>query len=162
MAIKQAEDFIAGMTMARDRFTHGLKCTPDDRLQWTPGGSAKSALDIAGRLAGFLGFISAGVATGALPEMAGRTPPPPPATRDAATAALEGAFGALIDAARGLSEADLAKSVPAPWGTPMTISQWLYLAQGVSGYFQGQLNYLQLCYGDEDPNMPPSWRPPGS
>lgn len=162
MAVKQAEDFIGAMTMIRDRFTYGLKCTPDDRLQWTPGGSAKNALEIAGKLAGFLGFISAGIATGALPDMAGRTPPPPPPTRDAATTAVEGAFGTIIDAARGLSEADLAKSVPAPWGAQMTIAQWLNAAQGVCGYFQGQLNYLQLCYGDEDPNMPPSWRPQGS
>jgi hypothetical protein len=28
---------------------------------------------------------------------------------------------------------------------------------GVTGYWQGQLNYIQTAYGDMDPNMPPGW-----
>jgi hypothetical protein len=30
-------------------------------------------------------------------------------------------------------------------------------AMSVMGYLQGQLNYCQMAYGDEDPNIPPSW-----
>jgi len=28
---------------------------------------------------------------------------------------------------------------------------------GVTAYWQGQLNYIQTIYGDVDPNMPPDW-----
>jgi hypothetical protein len=39
----------------------------------------------------------------------------------------------------------------------MALGELLLGSIGVIGYFQVQLNYLQLAYGDTDPNMPPNW-----
>ena len=44
--------------MGRSRFLYGLERTPDDRLNWSPGGAARSPLQQADRAAQFLTFVS--------------------------------------------------------------------------------------------------------
>jgi len=158
MATQQVDDFLSGLELGRERFLYGLEQVPDDRLEWTPGGSAKSPLAIAGKLAGFLGFLTHGLGTGAFPDRSGGMPPAPD-TREAARQALEERFTGLRDVVANFTEEDLRKTLAAPWGKVMTKSQWLGSVASIVGYFQGQLNYAQLVYGDENPNIPPSWMP---
>jgi hypothetical protein len=155
MADPQITSFLKGLAMARNRFLYGLDKVPDDRLNWTPGGSAKSALQLAGRLTGFMSMFAGAIKTGEFARPTGEAPPAPE-TRDAAKAAVEGAFARVREGVSGLSGADLERDLTAPWG-PMKLRDLLGGVQSVGGYAQGQLNYLQLCYGDEDPNMPPNW-----
>ena len=68
MAVSQLQPLLKGIGMARLRFLYGLDRTPDDRLNWSPGGEAKTPLAVAGRLTGFLGFFSHLLETGAMPE----------------------------------------------------------------------------------------------
>src|SRR5437764_873458 len=157
MANPLLNDMVATLEMARERFVYGLDKVPDDHLEWTPGGASRNALALAGRQAGFLGFIAHAIRSGAMPERSGGFPPPPE-NRETARAAVEGGFNALIEAVRGLSDEDLKKELTAPWGAKHPIAQWLWFISSVVGYGQGQLNFLQLCYGDEDPNIPPSWQ----
>jgi len=156
MAIPEVASALKSLAMARNRFLYGIEKVPDDRLEWSPGGSAKSALGLAGKLAGFLGFIAYMTEHSAMPDRTGPQPLPP-ATREEARAALEGAFDGLTGVLSALTPADLERTVPTPWGANVPIPDWMHVGNSVIAYHQGQLNYLQLCYGDEDPNMPPDW-----
>ena len=129
---------------------------PDDRLTWSPGGAAGTPLALAGRLADFLGFFSHLVTERTVPERPSE-PPPAPASRDEAKAKVAGAFDRLTKVIENVSQADLPQQIPVPWGGTMPLGELIHGSSGIVSYFQGQLNYLQLCYGDTDPNMPPEW-----
>ena len=156
MAVSQLQPLLKGMGMAERRFLYGLDRTPDDRLNWSPGGEAKTPLAVAGRLTGFLGFFSHLLETGAMPERPSG-PPPSPETREAAKAAVEAAYRRLVTLIEGMREGDLARPLPTPWGTTVPAQEMLGWINGVTAYWQGQLNYIQTIYGDMDPNMPPGW-----
>jgi hypothetical protein len=146
------------MEMARQRFQYGLSKVPDDRLNFSIGGKATTPLQIAGKVGMFMGFIAHGVRTG---EAADRSRMPPmPETREAAIQAVDRGYAAFQDMLASIGETELRRERPAPWGTPMTGEQWLSFAAVVTGYFQGQLNLVQLAYGDDDPNIPPEWKQP--
>ena len=157
MAAVDVNDFVKNLERSRSRFMYGLDCVPDDRLKWSPGGSAKSALELGDRVAGFLGFLSAMVA-GKDPGPRGEQPAGSE-SRDEAKGRINGAFEGLKSTVSGLSDEDLASSRTLPWGEVTTVGALLPGVMSVVGYFQGQLNYLQLAYGDENPNIPPDWHP---
>ena len=156
MAHERLESFHKTLAMGRNRFLYGLDVTPDDRLAWSPGGNAYTPLQLAGRLAGFLGFITHLVQEGAMPENRGELPPPP-GSREEAKERLGAAFDRLAGVAENLSAEELARPVPTPWGEPIAAGGMLKGANQVVSYFQGQLNYLQLIYGDTNANIPPDW-----
>jgi DinB superfamily len=156
MAVNQLQPLLKSMGMARNRFVYGLDRTPDDRLGWSPGGEAKTPLAVAGRLAAFLGFFSHLLETGSMPERPSG-PMPVPESRAAAKSAVEAAFRRLEAQIQGLSEGDLARPMPTPWGTSIPALEMLWFVNSITGYWQGQLNYIQTAYGDTDPNMPPDW-----
>jgi hypothetical protein len=142
------------LEMGKARFLYGLDRVPDDKLSWSPGGAAKSPLHLALKTAGFLRF-TAQICRGVMPERGG--PPEGEPTREQARAAVEAAYGDLIAAARELKPEELGKLVPTPFGVEWPLSRLVWLAPIVVGYHQGQLNYAQMAYGDEDPNIPPGW-----
>lgn len=156
MPIPQVTILLKGLAMGRNRFLYGLDQTPDDRLSWTPGGEAGTPLQLAGRLAGFLSFLGTWVQTGEM-HRGGGEPPPPPATREEAKERLGAAFDRMRQVALDLTEPDLARMMPTPWGEPTPLEQVIVNLPGIVSYFQGQLNYLQLSYGDTNANIPPNW-----
>jgi hypothetical protein len=158
MALAQVQGIIRGLEMGRDRFVFGLEKTPDDRLAWSPGEGARTPLELAGTVAGFAGFMLHVCREAEMPERPAQ-PPPAPASREEAQAAVTGALNNVIAYVSGMTEADLAKLVPVPWGQKIPAGEFAGMFGTVLGYFQGQLNYLQVCYGDKDPNIPPSWFP---
>jgi hypothetical protein len=155
MAVPQSQGILKGLGMSQRRFMYGLDQTPDDRLEWSPGESNKPPLVVAGSLASFLTFIAHMLTHREMPGRQGE-PPPPPASREAARQALEAGFSAVRHALEGLQEKDLAATMPAPWGEA-TVEEMLAAANSVVAYFQGQLNYIQLAYGDREPNIPKDW-----
>jgi hypothetical protein len=142
--------------MSRSRFLYGLEKTPDNRLNWSPGGEARTPLQLAGRMAFFAGHMAHRIQHPAGPEMQGG-PPPSPQTRAEAMAAVGEAFDRLRAAIAGLSEADLEQKMPFPYGGPVPVGHILWWLSGVLAYQQGQLNYAQMAYGDADANIPPNW-----
>jgi hypothetical protein len=156
MAMESLQPLLKAMGMSERRFLYGLDRTPDDRLKWSQGGEAKTPLDVAGRVVGFLGFFSHLLESQTLPERPS-SPPPSPGNREEAKAAVGAAYARLRALIERLTEADLDKAVPTPWGTTMPAREMLRAINGVTGYWQGQLNYIQTIYGDMDPNMPPGW-----
>jgi hypothetical protein len=153
-----ASSLLTLLEMGRQRFLHGLDCVPDDRLAHSPGGSAHTPLQLAGRYAGFIDY-RARVLAAAPGEQASRSAPVVPTSREEATSLINGSFSSLATAVERLSDADLERTVTMPWGAEMSLGTMLLTSLNVIGYFQGQLNYCQLSYGDTDPNIPPSWRP---
>jgi hypothetical protein len=155
MPIPQAHLVLKGLVLFQRRFLYGLDQTPDERLNWSPGEAEKTPLQVAGSLARFLIFIAYTLAHRELPREGDY--PPPPGTRDAAKAAIDSGCAALRRAVEGLEPADLTAKPPAPWGED-TLEEILWLINGTILYHQGQVNYIQLCYGDKDPHIPPDWR----
>ena len=153
--IAQLKGIDSALGFAHRRFTHGFAQVPEERLNWSPGGSAHTPLAIAGRVVRFIGFIGAALGARAMP-----TPPAGgfaagPDTRAAALEAIDGAFERLHAALGSLTEADLALTLRAPWGQDMTLAEWAAFVNQVIGYLQGQMNLVQLAYGDEEPHIPP-------
>src|SRR6266851_2593163 len=131
MAVSQLQPLLKGMGMAERRFLYGLDRTPDDRLNWSPGGEAKTPLAVAGRLSGFLGFFSHLLETGAMPERPSSLPPPPE-NREAAKAGIAAAYRRLGMLIEGMSEGDLARPLPTPWGTTVPAQEMLGWISGVT------------------------------
>lgn len=156
MAHPQLTPVLKALAMGRSRFLYGLDRTPEDRLAWSPGGSAYTPLQLAARLALFLRASGEVIRTGAMPGRPSELPPPP-ASRAEAKEHLGAAFDQLSAVIAGLSEADFDRKVATPWGEPVPVRQMLGYLPGIVNYVQGQLNYLQLIYGDTDANIPPGW-----
>jgi hypothetical protein len=155
MAIPQVQEVLKIISMGRNRFLYGLERVPDDRLNWSPGGAASTPLQLAGKTAVFLSFVSHVLQTRTPPNFDAPRPEPPN-TREEANAVVNAAFTQLRKVVSEFTEGDLRQTAPAPWGdTP--IGALLLWISGLILYHQGQLNYLQLTYGDEDPNIPPNW-----
>ena len=152
----QLKYLLRGVEMARSRFLHGLDCVPDDRLAWSPGGAAGTPLQLASRYGLFLSSVAHMLQHR---TMRSRPAAPPAAaeTREEAKAAVDAGFGNLKAVIGALTAADLEQTAPAPWNPETPLAEWLYAVPGVLGYFQGQLNYLQLAYGDKEANIPPNW-----
>ncbi len=155
MPIPQAQLILKDLVLAQHRFLYGLDRTPDERLDWSPGEARKSPLQVAGTLAQFLNFIAHTLASQEMPSWDVDSLPSP-VTRDAAKEAVATACAALRRAVEGLEPADLTRKPPPPWSEE-TLEEVLWQINGTILYHQGQLNYLQLCYGDRDPNIPPNW-----
>ena len=153
MAIEYVQPLLKALDLGHSRFTYGIERTPDDRLNWSPGGATKTPLQLAGKLAAFYGFFTLGLRG----EARGRDLPEPPTSREEAITRLNSAFEVFRTTIEGLTEADLEQRRTPPWGES-SVREMLWWLQGALMYHQGQLNYVQLAYGDEDPNMPTEWR----
>jgi hypothetical protein len=150
------EQLVKFVGMSRRRFLYGLEAVPEERLHWAPVEGRRTILQFADYVAGFLGLASILVATGAMPKER-PAPPPPSASRAEAADRLAQSYDRLQAAIRDLDEQQLANTMIPPWRTEMTVEEMLWFLSSALGYFQGQLNFYQLCYGDTDPNIPPGW-----
>lgn len=160
MPVQQVEDLLAALRMGSERFLYGLEQVPDDRLAWAPVTHGKTPLKVAARLARHLRMIAHGLRERGLPADRSVFDAATPEDREAARAGVDEALRELVAALSALTEADLEQEMQAPWGARMPIRRYLPFVMTALAYFQGQLNYVQLAYGDENPNIPPRWREP--
>jgi len=155
MSLPQLRPILKQLAMGRSRYLFGLDRVPDDRLNYSPGGDARSPLALADYHANFFRMVNYLITRRAFPTE--RPEIVPSASREEAKAKVDAAYGALIATVKELSEDDLRKTLPAPWGGELTVEEFLTAGVFVAGYTQGQLNYVQMCYGDTDANIPPGW-----
>ena len=153
------EDLIGALRRAGERFLYGLDQVPDERLGWSPVEGAKTPLQVAARLAGHLRFVTYLLRERSLPPDRSVFYGAVPTTREAAREEVGAALQGMAEVLGGLTEADLHASMQAPWGETLPIRRYLPFSISSIPYFQGQLNYVQIAYGDADPNIPPHWRP---
>jgi len=144
------------LRMARSRFLYGLEKTPDDRLHWSPAEGVATPLALAGKVVTFLRFSQYLIQHGGPPEGA-RPDLPEYADRQEAQTAVGAAFDRALAFVDGLTDEDLGRTLTPPWRTPASGAEFVQFLPVLVGYFQGQLNLLQACYGDADPNIPPGW-----
>lgn len=147
---------LLALKMAEERFIYGLRQVPEERLTWTPGGVAGSPLQVAGRFAGFLRRRAVILRTRSIPPRP--EPGPGPASLAEAETDVRAALAEMRELISGLTAADLETGVPQPWGATSRVEEFVSMVGFMCGYFQGQINHLQLAWGDRDPNMPPEWR----
>lgn len=158
MALPEVQDCITMLEFARDRYIHGLSVTPEDKSLWTPGGKTRNVLIQASRTANLVGILEHLLGTGQFPQQGGPLAPEA-ATLEAAQKEVREAYTRFLAVLEKLTAEDLERVVPAPWGEQITVRRWLYLANQALGYSQGQMNFLQLAYGDDNANMPPGYGP---
>jgi DinB family protein len=163
MPESQVQGVLKSIAMGRNRFLYGLDQVPDDRLHWSPGGEAPSPLQLAEKTAVFLQAFAHVLQHGTWPQGLSFSSGPP-ADREAAKAALEGAFASLRQVIVNLSEADLAAPITLEWGRApdgvvleLPLREMVAATPSVIGYHQGQLNLLQVIWGDTRANIPPNW-----
>lgn len=157
MPLPQLEGILKALATTEERFQYGLQCVPDDRLNWSPGGAARTPLQLADRLTTFLGFFVTMIRDKRRPDPTAQAGAAGSATREEAAAALGRAFSEVRDLVAGLSQDDLAQITQSPFG-PRPVGEVVMALPGIIAYSQGQLNYCQMAYGDTDANIPPSWR----
>ncbi|GEM_PF-483977 len=137
-----------------------LSFVPDDKLGWSPSGSARSALWIVGHCAQANQAFTRGIRGDAM-EMpstaeefsrmiyqAGRDTK----TREEAVERIESSTASLLYALDGLTEARFGESIPMPFGA-MPIPFWITLpGLHMSGHAR-QIDYLQTVWGDLQDHM---------
>lgn len=131
-------------------FVNDLGYIPAEKLGASPGGVARTPLDITVECAG----INAMAAALLLGEVSNHGPEAH-AQALAANDTLEKASQLLLtsaerlaDAVAHLDEAGLCDEVTVPWGQKMTKYEVAGFAASHMSYHEGQLNYIQALYGD--------------
>jgi uncharacterized damage-inducible protein DinB len=123
---------------------------PEDKLPWCPLGCAKTAADILREIAESNVRISAAVGG----EQQGAAEQEFAKKVEQASGLDE--LGELVkESARivcrvldGLTEADLQKIRPMPWGAPYLLGEAIFLPASHMTYHDGQINYIQTLLGD--------------
>src|SRR4051812_6956497 len=98
------------LDMNRERFLYGLDRVPEDRLAWSPGGSSRSPLELAGRLAAFLEHRSRILESEPGVPVARSLAPAPESREEARRRVAEG-FSRLTATVEALPGADLERPV---------------------------------------------------
>ncbi len=126
------------------------KHIPADKLGVSPGGKAKSPLEIMTHCANFPRWIIATIKEG---QMASFAESEQFASMDAAIAGLKNNQADFYNFARTLSDDDLAKPIQFPWASS-TVGQTLMYQEWNNTYHFGQLSMIQMLLGDEEMYLP--------
>jgi hypothetical protein len=140
-----------------DRLIHLFSFVPDDKLNWTPSSTSRSALRLVAHTA-LANTFFANVISGNMPE-----PLPSPeefsasmrdaetkvATREAAVALLRETTPIICAAIAGVKEEDLGSSCNSPFGE-LPMQFWLGMSSHHVATHGCQLEYLQTIWGDLD------------
>ncbi|MCC6686790.1 MAG: DinB family protein [Fimbriimonadaceae bacterium] len=154
------ESALAELEQADGRLRRAFEKTPDDRLLWSPGGTARTAISLVAHCAYSLGFIA---------ELFHGKPYPAPTTEqaDAEHLARENAFStraealALWDAKlaehrqalTSLTEEQIASTVVLPFNLGQApLSMILNVGSRHTHDHMAQLDYLQTTWGDRSWN----------
>jgi hypothetical protein len=151
-ALQPKEHLRAVTERAHRLLVNDLKAIAEDRNNTCPGGCARPALHIVAECAAVNGFVAGFLETG-------RAERPSREERDAhlrsfdtaekALAYLDRETQNLLRVLDGLDENTLGDVSEAPLGRPMTRFAVAELPSSHMMYHDGQLNYLQTLYGDD-------------
>lgn len=152
----QIESAINDLTNAKDLMIQALANTPEDKVSWSPGGTARNAIQIVAHSAFALGFIS---------TMLEGTPYPAPTTaeadanfiemekpyqtREQVLELLNQKYNKYVDTLMGFNESDFDTMVLLPFGMGSAPRRAI-LAVGAlhTRSHTSQIEYLQTIYGD--------------
>lgn len=140
-----------------DLLTKAALAIPKDKLEWTPGGKARTTIDILCECAGFPQWIKFAVQNKRPPTEAesksfqasiiGEIK-----TTEGLTDILKKETQNLVEFITAFPEAKLTEEITFPWGT-YTIAGSFGFHYWNNTYHLGQLNYLQLILGDTEMHL---------
>lgn len=139
------------LTHASETYAKDLAHIPADKLTASPMGCARAPQEFSAECIGFNTLVRRILKgeEGGLPD---------PEARQAFYAqfdtieklqvGIRNSTAAVIEALDGVSDEDLARTVTAPWGRELSLFALVQTAATHMMYHDGQLNYIQSCYGD--------------
>ena len=124
---------------------------PEDKMDQSPMGCARSPLDFTVECAGFTGLILKAVKKEEASMPSAEEIKQFQAmfnTREKAVGLLKSNTDELVAAVRNMDDAELSREIPTYWGTSETLAKMLYIVASHNSYHDGQVNYIQCLYGD--------------
>ncbi|HLO98842.1 MAG TPA: DinB family protein [Fimbriimonas sp.] len=157
---QQAQTCIDNLNQESQRMLKLLSFVPDDKLNWAPSSSARTALQLVAHCA-VTNPVFQAVITSNLPD-----PCPEPGeffallkeqelavtTREQAIELLTKSTADLSSAMSAVDDAQMATSPNSPFG-PLPMGFWLGVTHAHFAGHNGQLEYLQTIWGDLDNHM---------
>ena len=154
MGTFQPKEHLKGFTLQTKGFlVKDLDALSEEQSSSSPGGCARSALNVVAECAGFnrmvAGFLKTGTVTSVPPEqrealLASFD------TKEKARAFLDETTDELIAAIDGVDESTLGETTSDLLGFPMTRFAIAEMPAGHMMYHDGQLTYLQTLHGDNN------------
>ena len=142
-------------THAMEHFLKVFSFVPDDKLDWKPVATAKSALEIAAHCAGYSNGFAGIIASGAFPADVQEFLGPIQAriesirTREEAEAMLRQGTAETLAALDAVKPEWIDSTVETPIGpTPFLFFMTIPANHLVN--HTGQIDYLQTCWGDQE------------
>src|SRR5579862_8542521 len=152
------EDFIEmckeRVTEAMDRFLHDLSFVPADKLTWRPTPTAKSALEIAAHCAGYSGAFASIIRAGRFPSTVEEFRDPIQSaiesimTLEQAQTMLRKGIADTIEALDTVKPEQIGAMIEAPALGRTPFKFFLNLPAMHLENHDGQIDYLQTCWGD--------------
>jgi len=132
-------------------FTSDIKAIPEDQLQTSPGGVARSVGSISAEVVGLLNWTSS-MLKGETPAVHSEEAMIAESVKYNSHAFICNAMNAAVEklsgAIAGADDATLAKVVTAPWQMDAPLWSIVQITVNHIWYHDGQLNYFQALKGD--------------
>ncbi len=148
-----------GLTDSKSRFLKALSFVPDDKLNWRPSETAKSALRIAAHVGYSNRLFKVAVLGGPFPTndvaaIFGQLSQDELSitSRQQAIDLIEDSTSELAGAMDRVDPENIHETPDSPFG-PLPVAFWLSLPMVHFFDHAGQLDYLQTIWGDLDPHM---------
>lgn len=143
-----------------ESLAHFIRTTRDDRLTWSApgeeGSQARTVLEQASECVVVNRLFAALLRGEEVDVPAARNNPPQYADAKSAGTELMESARELAAAVRAMSDADLEKTY-AHWRGPSRGEVVIEAGYRNMAYHAGQINFIQVLYGDSEFHVPPSW-----
>jgi hypothetical protein len=138
----------SGLRKQLDMYLKDLAATPEEHLNSSPGGCARTPLSFTAEVAGYNGYVARYL-------RGDRQPIPSEEQRSAFMASIDSREKAADvlrqnteDLIAAIESCDLNQPAEAPWGEPMPAFALAHICLLHMSYHDGQLNYAQCLHGD--------------
>lgn len=155
--ISQAE---AELIRAKERITHALATTPDDRINWSPSPTARTPIQQVAHCADAIPGIQGMLVGKPFPyasidefDTAMRAAEKEFTTRDQVLSLLEDNSAQYLKWLDALTPEQLASVIQPPFGPPVPMAVGITFAAYHLSYHVAQMDYIQTIYGDHDWHM---------
>ncbi len=146
---------------SKSMFISTLAAVPADKGTFSPSPTAKNAIQIGAHLAVSNQNFIALIGGAEMPEMTFMEMLAHMAQEEdkftsleQVIAAVESSHNGLMDAMKGMSDEQLAGNLQMPFGE-MPAAEMIFIPGMHYCMHQGQIDYLQTCWGDKEPHFNP-------
>lgn len=150
--MKSKELIISMAEQFTELFIKDLEAIPDGNESKSWGGTSRSAIQIAAECVEFINSSTNSLdkAQMELTQEGFAASEERIKSKQQAIEELREANRKFVQKVESLSDEQLAETVTAPWGTPLSRANYAAIVPTHTFYHDGQLNYIQTLYGDKD------------